>query len=239
MNETIDVIKNHSTIRKFNNEKITEQEEREIIQSSLRGASVGNMMMYSIIKIRDKDLLKKLSVLCDNQSFVADSDLGLIFLIDTLKYETYFKQRGMEQRGYKGATNAEFILGAQDCMIAAQNAVIASESMGIGTCYIGDIVENEKDIKQLLNLPKGVMPLSFVVFGKYDVKPKLRDRFDEQFVVFKNEYPALDEDFINKMFEKKEMVDSEFGEKLFSRKMGSPFFKNMIESVNEYMKDWL
>lgn len=240
MNDTINVIKNHTTIRKFNDLKITESEEHEILDCALRGATAGNMMLYSIIKIKDENTLYKLSVLCDNQPFIKNCGFGLVFLIDTNKYEKYFEYRGIKKqyKDYKGATSADFILGVQDAVISAQNAVVCAESMDIGTCYIGDIVENKEEIQKLLNLPFGTMPISFVVFGKFDTKPKLRQRFSKEFVVFDEKYPNIDENFINKMFEKEEKSTPDFADKIFNRKMGASFFKEMIRSCDLYIKQW-
>lgn len=240
MNETINVLKNHTSIRKFNNIEITELEENEIIECAMRGATAGGMMLYSIIKIKDKTTLEKLSVLCDDQPFIKDCGLGLVFLVDTNKYEKYFEYSGIKNthKDYTGATSADFVLGVQDAVIAAQNSVICAESLDIGTCYIGDIVENIEEIQKLLNLPYGTMPISFVVFGKYDTKPKLRERFSKEFVVFEEKYQDIDEEFLNKMFEKEEHT-LDFANITYNRKMGASFFKEMIRSCDLYIKQWL
>ncbi len=240
MNKAIEVIKNHTSIRKFNDLKITLEEEQAIINSALRGATAGNMMLYSIIKIRDKKKLEKLSVSCDNQPFIKNADLGLLFLVDTNKFYKYFESRNIPNSfpDYTGSCSADFILGVQDCVIAAQNAVIAAESMDIGTCYIGDILENCEYHQKLFNLPNNVMPLSFVVFGRYDTKPSLRDRFDYNHVVFEETYPSIDETFINEMFKKSEETTENFAEKFYKRKINSEFFKELKRSVDIYLNFW-
>ena len=58
-----------------------------------------------------------------------------------------------------------FCDAAQDAVIAAQTAVIAAEAVGLGSCYIGDIVENAEEVGELLGLPAHTMPLSMLVFG--------------------------------------------------------------------------
>ena len=50
-------------------------------------------------------------------------------------------------------------------MIAAQNAVIAAESLGIGLDYIGDIVENYEYHQKLFELPEYVLPISLLCWG--------------------------------------------------------------------------
>ena len=123
-------------------------------------------------------------------------------------------------------------------MIAAQNAVIAAESLGIGTCYIGDIMENYECHKELFNLPKYTMPIALVVMGNYDTKPQIRDRFDKRFVVFDEAYPSITDKFIDDMFSKEESKDVNFAKKFYKRKIDAPFFKEMIRSIKLYMDEW-
>ena len=57
------------------------------------------------------------------------------------------------------------MLAVCDALIAAQNAVVAAESLGIGSCYIGDIMENAEVHQMTLQLPKYVFPVAMLVFG--------------------------------------------------------------------------
>ncbi len=237
MNEVTKSIKEHRSIRSFNDVKITDEQINEILACGMRGATAGNMMLYSIIKIQDKESLEWLSVKCDNQKFIASAQFALVFLADANKFYSFFKERKVVN--YEEPSIADFMLANQDCMIAAQNCVIAAESMGIGTCYIGDIMENYEDIKDGLNLPKNVMPITMVVFGNYDNTPPLRDRFDKEFVVFDEVYPNIDRDFINKMFEREEKNKLNFAQAFFDRKINSEFFAEMKRTIKLYINEWL
>lgn len=241
MNEVIKLLKSHTSIRKFNETKITEEQVSSIIEAAMRGATAGNMMYYSIIKIQSKELLSKLAKSCDDQPFIKDASLALLFVVDNYKWHKYFEQRQIREifSDYKGPVINDFMLGVQDAMIAAQNSVIAAESLGIGTCYIGDIMENYEFHKELFNLPKYTMPVTLVVMGNYDTKPKIRDRFDKQFIVFDNIYPEINDNFINDMFSSSEKNDKEFVNKFYARKFNSPFFKEMLRSINLYLNNWV
>lgn len=240
MNQVIKLLNSHTSIRKFNETIITDEQADEIIESAMRGATAGNMMYYSIIKIRSKEVLSKLSKSCDNQPFIENASLALLFVVDNYKWHKYFIERNINKNfpDYDGPEINDFILGMQDAMIAAQNAVIAAESMGIGTCYIGDIMENYEFHKELLNLPKYTMPAALVVMGNYDIKPQIRNRFEKKFVVFDEKYPEIHETFIDEMFAVRENDDTEFAEKFFKRKINAPFFEEMTRSINLYLKDW-
>jgi nitroreductase len=240
MNEVIKLLKSHTSIRKFNETKITDEQTQHIIESAMQGATAGNMMAYSIIKIRSKDTLLKLSKSCDNQPFIADADLALLFVADNYKWHKFYEQRKISETfpDYEGPSISDFILGIEDGMIAAQNAVIAAESLSIGTCYIGDIMENYEYHKELFNLPEYTMPIALVVMGNYDTKPQVRERFDKTFVVFDEVYPTVTEEFIKNMFSKSEIKDKDFAVKFYKRKMDAPFFKEMIRSIKLYLSEW-
>lgn len=240
MSEVIKLLKSHTSIRKFNETKITDEQIQHIIESAMQGATAGNMMAYSIIKIKSKDTLSKLAKSCDNQPFIADADLALLFVADNYKWHKFYEQRNISETfpDYKGPCISDFMLGVEDGMIAAQNAVIAAESLGIGTCYIGDIMENYEYHKELFNLPEYTMPIAIVVMGNYDIKPQTRERFDKSCIVFDEIYPTITEEFINNMFSKKESKDSDFAIKFYKRKMDAPFFKEMIRSIKLYINEW-
>ncbi|MGD9678335.1 MAG: nitroreductase family protein [Vulcanibacillus sp.] len=241
MNEIINLLKSHTSIRKFNETKITDEQIQHIIESAMRGATAGNMMAYSIIKIRSKDTLAKLANSCDNQPFIADADLALMFVADNYKWNKFYEKRNISETytDYKGPSISDFMLGVEDAMIAAQNAVIAAESLGIGTCYIGDIMESYEYHKELFNLPKFTMPIALVVMGNYDTKPQVRERFHKSHVVFDESYPTITEEFIDNMFIKEESKDKDFATKFYKRKMDAPFFKEMIRSIKLYINEWI
>lgn len=240
MNAILKQLKTHVSIRKFNSEKISSRIEKEIINAAMRGATAGNMMSYSIIKIRSRDTLKTLSKSCDNQPFIGDADLALLFVVDNYKWHRYFQAKGIPEfyNNYQGPVVNDLVLGMQDAMIAAQNAVIAAESLGIGTCYIGDIIERYEFHKELFNLPEYTMPATLVVMGYYDKKPRLNTRFDSTSIVFEEKYPCIDDKFLNKMFGEKEKISNNFARNFFNRKINVDFFNEMKRSLELYLNQW-
>ena len=99
---------------------------------------------------------------CDNQPFIATAPLVLIFCADVHRwYEAFCRHVDEVRRPDAG----DLLLAQADALIAAQNTVVAAESLGIGSCYIGDITENYETHKQLLGLPDHVVPAAMLVFG--------------------------------------------------------------------------
>jgi nitroreductase len=241
MHTVIDLINNHTSIRLFNDQPVTDEEEQAVLACALRGASAGNMMQYTIIRIRSKDTLAKLAESCDHQPFIARAGLALLFVADNYKWKRFFELRQVNDHAqpYQGPEIPDLMLAIQDAMIAAQNSVLAAESLGLGTCYIGDIMEQAEYHRQLFQLPSHTMPVTLVVMGHYDKKPRLRSRFEPQFVISPEIYPTVDETFINGMFAQEEQKLENFAQRFYSRKIEADFFKEMIRSIKLYLAQWL
>jgi len=240
MNELLEVLNSHHSIRKFNDRKISPKDLDLIIDSTLRAPTAGNMMMYSMIVIKDQKTLNLLSDTCDHQPFIKTADTAIVFLADMSKWAKYFKLNNIDYKAHI----SDFILALNDTLIAAQNSVIAAESLGIGTCYIGDIMENFEKHQDILNLPKYVFPCTMVVLGHYDHHPKKRERFDRKYVVFNEKYTPLDDASILNMFKDKEEAfhsnhpEKNFAQAFYNRKINSPFFKEKNRSIKAALDAW-
>lgn len=132
----------------------------------------------------------------------------------------------------------------EDALIAAQNAVIAAESLGIGSCYIGDVMENAEEMKAVLQLPQYVYPACLLVFGHPTEQQKLREkpaRFRLSDIVCENSYQDKNSAQIRKMFA--ERTDGknydEWMEAFWKRKYESDFSREMNRSMEVYLRDFL
>ena len=135
----------------------------------------------------------------------------------------------------------DLILACEDAVIAAQNAVVAAQAYGLGSCYIGDILENREAVTELLNLDKWVFPATLVVFGyptdqqKRRTKPR---RFGAAHIVQTDRYHRLSEAEQRQMFaDRGEDFDS-YIPGFCKRKYMSGFAREMTRSVGAYMKSY-
>ena len=244
MNDVIKNINNRVSLRRYKNKEISKEHLDIIIDSAIKAPTAGNMMMYSILKITDEKLKETLSQTCDNQPFIKNAKVILIFLADMQKWYDYFKVCNVENIKSPGMN--DFMLGVNDALIACQNAVIAAESLGIGSCYIRDVMENYEKHKELLNLPDYTFPAAMITLGYYpeNIKRVYRDRFDKEYVVFDNVYKRLDEDELKNMFKRKEENipktnthdANNFGELMYIRKTSAEFSIEMDRSIKEAIK---
>ena len=135
------------------------------------------------------------------------------------------------------------MLAVNDALIAAQNAVVAAQSYGIGSCYIGDIMENVEIHREVLNLPEYVFPAALLVFGyptEQQENRKKPERADMEFIVHENTYRQMAEPELRQLFRKKCTEESfESWMKAFcDRKYNSDFSREMTRSVRKYLEQY-
>jgi len=243
MNEVLNQIKNRKSVRVFEDKPITAEVKKEILNSAFEAPTAGAMMLYSIIDITDEALKEKLSVACDDQPFIAKAPLVLIFLAD---YQRWYDIFCHEDCNPRTPGEGDILLACADAIIAAQNTVVAAESLGIGSCYIGDILENCENIRELLELPDYVLPAAMVVYGYPTAEQKNRTkpvRFEGQYIVSENKYHRITKEEHEEMhrirFEKMALPEKSTNERIKAfceRKFMSDFSLEMNRSAGEYLK---
>lgn len=240
MNEIIRSLYDRKSVRVFENRPISAECKKEILISAMEAPTAGNQQLYTILDITDQKLKDKLAVSCDNQPFIAKAPLILIFCADVLKWFDVFKEGGSDPRKLGCG---DLLLAVNDALIAAQNAVVAAESMGIGSCYIGDIMEQCELHREMLHLPSYVFPAAMLVFGYPTDQQKNRkkpERCRLEDMVQENVYQRRDGQQLRKMFDKetKNRSFEEWSQAFCKRKYNSDFSKEMSRSVQEYLKDY-
>ncbi|MBQ8536058.1 MAG: nitroreductase family protein [Clostridia bacterium] len=238
MNAIIQSLFNRKSVRAFEEKIISDEDKRLILTAAMEAPTAGNQQLYTILDITDQKLKETLSQTCDHQPFIAKAPLVLIFCADQQKWYDLFVEGGCQPRN-PGV--GDLILAVEDTLIAAQNAVVAAESLGIGSCYIGDILENCETHRELLNLPEYVVPVGMVVFGyptqqqKERQKPQ-RCRLED--IVQENTYVRRNGAALRRMFEKETRTKSfeEWSQAFCNRKYNSAFSQEMSRSAAVYLK---
>jgi nitroreductase len=247
--QTIKELVERKSVRVFTGERIPQEQKKMILEAAVNAPSAGCQQLYTIIDIMDQGLKEKLSVLCDNQPFISKADLVLIFCADCCKWYEGFLETDCFPRA---PGEGDLFLAVMDAAIAAQNAVTAAWSLGIGSCYIGDVMENCEEMRRTLNLPSYVFPAVMVVFGypvKQQMERKKPKRAAMEFIVSENQYPLQTSEDRHRIFycrnEMENMTSEEAAEvyrewmqAFCNRKYNSVFSKEMTRSVREYLKDF-
>lgn len=240
MNEIIRSLFERKSVRQFSEKDIDEKTREQILLSAIQAPSAGNQQLYTILDIRSQEIKDKLAVSCDNQPFIKKAPMVLIFCADCKKWDDAYRSIGLTPRG---AGKGDILLAVEDAMIAAQNAVVAAESVGLGSCYIGDILENREYHKELLNIPDKVMPIGMLVIGyptESAVKREKPQRCGIKHLVHTDSYREMDGNELREMLSYKAVGKSyeEWLTAFCNRKYDSDFSKEMTRSAEAYLKEF-
>ena len=242
MNEVIRQLHARKSVRVYEDRPIGETEKRAILEAAIQAPSAGNMALYTILDITDGEMKQKLSVSCDNQPFIATAPMVLIFCADYRRWYDTFCQYVEEVRK---PDIGDLFLAEADAIIAAQNAVVAAQSFGIGSCYIGDITENFEYHQKLLNLPQYVVPAAMICFGYPTEQQQNREkpaRFTVEDMVHENGYCMEKSAAMPRMLRERQEISEEelagWTNRFCKRKWNSEFSQEMSRSCTAMVEAW-
>ena len=253
----IDLLLSRKSVRVYEDRPISEAEKDLIIEAAMRAPTAGNMMLYSIIDVEDQQLKERLAITCDDQPFIAKAPFVLLFAADYQRWYDYYLHGGvMEMCRERGEVmrrlgEGDLLLACCDTMIAAHTAVVAAEALGIGSCYIGDILERYEIHRELFNLPPYVLPVTMICFGYPTPEQSARKqppRFHRECIVHKNTYRRLDGPALEQMFAQRnaQLLASgprhdgieNAGQFNYVKKFSAEFSVEMTRSVRKMIETW-
>lgn len=244
------------SVRDYLEKDLSPEVKDAIVDATLRAPTAGAMMMYSIVEITNQELKNKLVKTCDNQSMIGKAPYLLLFLADFQRWMDYLEAFGVEK--YNKENNLEnyypgegdLMLAINDALIAAQTAVTVAEMLGVGSCYIGDIMENFEIHREMFNLPKYTFPITMICFGyptEQQKNRKLTKRYPKEMIVHQNQYRKPGKEEFQKMHQERyaeekpvflEGTDNE-AIHMYKRKITSHFMKEMNRSVKAAIDSWV
>ena len=242
MNEVLRQLHERKSVRVYEDREIPREVKQAVLEAAIQAPSAGNMALYTILDITDPAIKAKLAVSCDNQPFIATAPMVLVFCADYRRwYDVFCRYVDTVRKPDMG----DLFLAQADTFIAAQNAVVAAHSLGLGSCYIGDITENYEFHRELLNLPQYVVPTAMVCFG-YPTEQQLRrskpQRHSVESLVHENGYDmekssAMDEMLATQQGRSGDDL-ADWIVRFCNRKWNSEFSREMSRSCTEIVKSW-
>lgn len=177
VNSVVEHLLNHRSVRAYLPDALPEGALETALVAAQSAASSSNLQVWSVIAVEDKERKARLAAVTGNQKHILDAPLLLVWLADLSRLGRIAEARGL---GSEGLDYTEMLLvGVVDAALAAQNAVVALESLGLGTVYIGALRNDITTVAKELGLPPHVMPVFGLVVGKPDparptaIKPRL------------------------------------------------------------------
>jgi nitroreductase len=199
-NETVKLLFERSSCRSFLEKKIPPNVLRLVLEAGIHAPTAGNLQPFSIIEIQNNETKRKLAEMCE-QSFIGKAPVLLLFCIDLHRNERW---AGLEVAPYTATSSfRHFWVSFQDTVICAQNLCTAADSMGLGSVYIGTVIDMPKDIQAMLKLPKGVFPAVLLCLGYPTSRPAPRRKLGVDAVVHSECYQEMeDRELLNAYNEK-------------------------------------
>ncbi|HOX31597.1 MAG TPA: nitroreductase family protein [Spirochaetales bacterium] len=248
-NPTIELLMARRSVRSFEERPVGRGTRDAVLAAALRAPTAGNMMLYSVIEVEDQGLKDKLAVSCDGQGFIAASPWVLVFLADYQRWMDYFELSGaLGGEAAARPLESDLLLAFSDAFAAAQTAVVAAEALGLGSCYIGDVMENYELHRELLGLPRYAFPAAMLCLGYPTAQQRERPqppRFDRRHVVFADRYERRSPEDFAQMFGGPFYAGASllpgagnYGQHVYRRKFAAGYSLEMRRSVRRALEEW-
>lgn len=150
------------TVRNYRDEEIPKETIRSIVERGMRAPTCGNMQLYTIITTRNKMMKSKLEKLHFCQPASTGCSVILTICADLNRFTRWCELSGAKP-GYNNFHS--FLVAMTDAVIISQQIVTIAEMEGLGTCYLGTVNYNAKEISELLKLPELVVPVASLSLG--------------------------------------------------------------------------
>lgn len=172
-NETIALQLAHRTIRAYRDQPLTEAEITTLMDVARHTATSSYLQACTVLHITDPTIRETIGAV-SGQPYVGGTKGDLfIFLVDLSSMNL-------------------FLTGAEDALLAAQNVVVAAESMGLGTVYLGSILADPRSVVQALKLPELTFPIVGLLVGHPDQEPGQKPRLPLSVMTATNTYPRVE-----------------------------------------------
>jgi nitroreductase len=197
-NAVIETLLAHRSVRAYLPDALPEGTLELLVAAAQSAASSSNLQVWSVVSVEDAERKARIAALANNQQHIHQAPLFLVWLADLARLRKLLQDKDVpdEELQYLELS----LIAAVDAALAAQNAVVAAESLGLGTVYIGALRNKIEEVAAELKLPQGVFPLFGLVVGYPDpAKPAaIKPRLPQEAVLHKEAYdlesqgPAID-----------------------------------------------
>ena len=158
-NDSLTTLISHRSIRSYLPDPLPPGTLEILVAVAQSASTSSNLQTWSVVAVEDAQRKEKLSQLAGNQAHIRQSPLLIVWLADLARLTHVAESRGLPHEGLNYLEM--FLMAAIDASLAAQNATVAAESLGLGTVYIGALRNRPEEVAEILNLP----PHVFAVFG--------------------------------------------------------------------------
>ena len=220
------------SVRNFSDRQIPGAVIEKLINAANNAPSGGNIQPVSIITVQDAEGRKKLSEINEDQPWIKNAPLSMIFCLDFHRIKKWASLFNTEFKGENAL--AHFLIGYADVMCAAQNVVTLAESYDLGTVYIGTIQSSMDESREYFMIPQYVLPMMVLSIGYPKSVPKSIPKLKRDVITHREKYTELSDDEIRKAFEDKYGAFDENVNKFLEKA-----FIEAVEADKQHDKGWV
>lgn len=193
-NDTLDRLLNHRSVRAFTDQALPDGTIQTLIAAAQSASTSSNLQVWSVVAVQDSERKNRLSALAGSQAYIRQAPLFFVWLADLSRVSRFAQQADVELEALPYLES--LLLGTIDAALAAQNAVVALESLGLGSVYIGAIRNDIEGVAKELELPPQVYPVFGLCVGypSTDDPAKVKPRLPQAAVLHHETYSAGEEE---------------------------------------------
>ena len=192
LNDTLEHLLAHRSVRRYLPRPVSDQTLEFLVAAAQSAATSSNLQLWSVVTVADPERRRELAKVAGGQAHVAQSPLFLVWLADLHRVSEIADRRGTSKGGIPYLET--FLSAVVDTALAAQNAVVAAESLGLGTVYIGAVRNQPNRVAEILSLPPNV----FAVFGMCigwpdpEIQTAIKPRLPQEVVLHRDVYRSVE-----------------------------------------------
>jgi nitroreductase len=176
-NDVIETLLSHRSVRAYSGRPLPQDTLELLLAAAQSAPSSSNLQTWSVVTVQDPERKARLAELAGQQKFIQQAPLFLVWLADLSRIQHLAEERQLKLEGLEFLET--LFIGIIDAALAAQNAVMTLESLGLGTVYVGAIRNKPEQVAAELALPPKVFPVFGLCVGYADpmvptgIKPRL------------------------------------------------------------------
>lgn len=198
LNQTIGLLFRHRSVRQFGPTPLDEATLTALVAAGQSAATSSNLQTWSVIEVRDPGHKDAVARLAGDQDFIREAPVFLVFIADWARNRHIAEHRGEPTEGVDFIDST--LVGVVDAALAAQNTVVAAESLGLGTVYVGAVRNHLEELSELLGLPAGAFPVVGLAIGHPhpEAGGSIKPRLPQSVVRHRERYALPDHDALAK-----------------------------------------
>lgn len=183
-------ILDHRSVRAYLPDALPAGTTETLIAAASSAPTSSNIQAWSVVAVTDPAKRDDLARIAGGQAHIRQAPLILVWIADLARAEGVATRAGTTLGGLDYTET--FLLAAIDTALAAQNALVAAESLGLGTVYIGALRNDPEAVARRLNLPPRAVAIFGLVVGHPDpaVPTAIKPRLPQQAVLHRETYSA-------------------------------------------------